>query len=559
MFEPMMLETGVSLDEMNTEFYERRAQSALHLARYIAWSSLLALVCVIVLGWFIKQPQWLIPVAVVVPASASAWAYPWFYRRGQARLGIQIFLVSLLILVAIDLVVIPDFVLTIAIGYALVIILSNLLLGAQDSLWLVALTLVTLVVASTLLRIETFASLAVTFDPIVGLAASVFFGMFAALVMAIAVRQMVLDQEGYFRQARLASRQVEQRAVEECEQRQRLQATVQTYVDYMARVARGDLSARVNTDEIGQGENDPLVVLGRQLNAMITSLEGMIEQVWNAANNLSSAAAEILAATTQQASGASEQSAAISETTTTVDEVKVISEQATTRAGEVATASRRTVEVSRDGRKAVQATIESMGQIKERVEGIAGNILTLSEQTLQIGEIIITVNEIASQSNILALNAAIEAARAGEHGKGFAVVAMEVRNLAEQSRQATAQVKSILSEIQKATNATVMATEEGTKGVDKGVQLAAQAQQAIEQLAGVINESAQMATQMVAGGQQQMSGIEQIALAMQSINQATLQSLSSTRQAEKAAQNLNELARVLGEMVKQYQVQDGER
>ncbi len=334
----------------------------------------------------------------------------------------------------------------------------------------------------------------------------------------------------------------------------RLQTIVERYVEYMAQVGHGDLTAKLVLDDASGESDDPLVMLGRQLNETTANLQEMIEQVRDAANNLSSAAAEILAATTQQASGASEQSAAISETTTTVDEVKVISEQATTRAGEVATASRRTVEVSRDGRKAVQATIESMGQIKERVEGIAENILTLSEQTQQIGEIITTVNEISSQSNILALNAAVEAARAGEHGKGFAVVAMEVRNLAEQSRQATAQVKSILSEIQKATNATVMATEEGTKGVDKGVQLAAQAQQAIEQLAGVINESAQMATQMVAGGQQQMSGIEQIALAMQSINQATLQSLSSMRQAEKAAQNLNELARKLTEMVKQYRV-----
>ena len=59
-------------------------------------------------------------------------------------------------------------------------------------------------------------------------------------------------------------------------------------------------------------------------------------------------------------------------------------------------------------------------------------------------------------------------ARAGEEGKGFAVVAMEVRNLAEQSREATEQVREILSEIQYATNAAVMATEEGIKGVDSG-------------------------------------------------------------------------------------------
>jgi methyl-accepting chemotaxis protein len=333
-----------------------------------------------------------------------------------------------------------------------------------------------------------------------------------------------------------------------------LRATVQKYGEHMTEVARGNLAARLVLDGDGQGADDPLFVLGQQLNETTASLQRMIVQIRDAANNLSSAAVEILAAATQQSAGASEQSAAISQTTTTVDEVKAIAEQASAQAQGVADASQRTVQISQAGQRAVRDTIESMEQIKERVEGIAENILALSEQTQQIGEIIATVNDLASQSNILALNASIEAARAGEHGKGFAVVAVEVRNLAEQSKQATTQVKTILSEIQKATNAAVMATEEGTKKVDAGVQLATQTQQAIEQLSGVITESAQAATQMVAGGRQQVSGVEQIALAMRNINQATMQSLTSTRQAEKSAQGLSELARSLAQTVAQYKL-----
>jgi hypothetical protein len=96
-------------------------------------------------------------------------------------------------------------------------------------------------------------------------------------------------------------------------------------------------------------------------------------------------------------------------------------------------------------------------------------------------------------------------------------------------------MKAILSDIQTATNATVMATEEGTKGVDDGMQLAVQAGEAIGKLGAVIDESAQAATQVVAGGRQQVAGVEQIALAMQNINHATAQSIATTRQAEKAA------------------------
>jgi len=317
--------------------------------------------------------------------------------------------------------------------------------------------------------------------------------------------------------------------------------------DYVDRISRGEIPGQITKQYNGDFD-----VLKDNLNHLSMRLSEMLNSLASASNDLSGAAAEILATSTQQSSGAAEQSAAISETTATVQEVKSISEHASNQAQEVANSSQRTIEVARSGQRSVQDTIESMAQIKERVESIAENILALSDQTQQIGEIISSVNEIASRSNMLALNAAVEAARAGEHGKGFAVVAMEVRNLAEQSKQATTQIKQILSEIQKATNSSVMATEEGTKGVERGVQLAAQARESIEALSNVINESAQIATQVMAGGQQQLTGIEQIALAMQNINQVTMQNLASVRESEKSAQNLNELARSMMSNVSQY-------
>lgn len=347
--------------------------------------------------------------------------------------------------------------------------------------------------------------------------------------------------------------------LKERNEREYMEQTVQRYLQFMHRVGSGNLKERLDLKDHqradqGSPDQDPLVRLGMDLNQLTSSLHQMILQVQDAANQLASAASEIMAATTQQASSASEQSAAIAQTTTTMEEVKTIADSSALRAQEVADTAHQTVQISRAGQVSVEDTIGSMGQIKEQVERIAESILELSEQMQQIDEITSTVNDIASRSNMLALNASVEAARAGEHGRGFAVVAAEVRTLAEQSRQATAQIKSILQDIQRATNVTVMATEEGTKGVEKGVQLSQQTRVSIDQLSSAINLSSQNATQLVAAGQQQSAGVEQVAMAMQNINQATMQTLASTRQAEKAAQNLNELARRLAETVSQYQV-----
>jgi methyl-accepting chemotaxis protein len=440
--------------------------------------------------------------------------------------------------------------------YMLVIVLAGLILGKHAAIVYTAISMLALLLVYPV-RVGGLATAASQQDMYFDVAFILFPVALGGLLLSYAVDNMTgAIQRARRNERALVDSNLELQGVRALlEQRnERLQRTVGEYVDYMSQVIQGNLAVQLALDRDGREADDPLIVLGDNLNTTVANLRQMIRQIREAANSLNAATAEILAATTQQATGTSEQSAAIAQTTTTVDEVKTIAEQSVARAQEVTRASQRTVEVSRTGTQAVEDTVGSMREIRTRVEGIAENILALSEQTQQIGKIIATVNEIAAQSNILALNASVEAARAGEYGKGFAVVAVEVRNLAEQSRQATAQVRAILSDIQKATNATVMATEEGTKQVEEGMVLASQAGESIEQLAGAIDENAQAATQMVAGGRQQAAGVEQVAMAMQSINQAAVQSLESTRQAEKAAQELNVLARELARIVEQYQL-----
>ena len=192
--------------------------------------------------------------------------------------------------------------------------------------------------------------------------------------------------------------------------------------------------------------------------------------------------------------------------------------------------------------------------LKDQVNHIAETILSLSEQTLQIGEIIATVNDIADQSNLLALNAAMEAARAGEAGRGFAVVAGEVRNLAELSRQATAQVSSILSEIQKSANTAVMVTEKGTKSAEDGVELAQSTGDSIRVIREHTEKVVGAAEQMAASARQQLTGMDQITRAMESIHQGATQTQKGMQQVDQAAQNLNGLAKRLTSIVEIYKI-----
>jgi methyl-accepting chemotaxis protein len=196
-----------------------------------------------------------------------------------------------------------------------------------------------------------------------------------------------------------------------------------------------------------------------------------------------------------------------------------------------------------------------MNRIQEQMESIAESVVRLSEQGQAIGEIIATVNDLAEQSNLLAVNAAIEATRAGEYGKGFAVVAQEVRSLAEQSRDATKQVRTILMEVQKATSAAVIATEQGTKAVAAGLKQATDAGESIGGLTGSVGEAAQAAIQIAASSQQQLVGMDQIATAIANIRQATTQNMAGTRQLEASAQNLQELGGRLKILVARQRVE----
>jgi methyl-accepting chemotaxis protein len=328
---------------------------------------------------------------------------------------------------------------------------------------------------------------------------------------------------------------------------ERMTRFLRTMAGAAEQIAAGDLRASLQPQSPGD-------VLGNAFVRMTDNLRRQIGGILEGTAVLGSAASQIVASTAQLASGASESAAAVSETTTTVEEIRQTAEMASQKARAVADSAQKAVQISHNGRKSTEDVAAGMSRIRVQMEAIAESMMRLSEQSQTIGQIIATVEDLAAQSNLLAVNAAIEAAKAGEHGKGFGVVAQEVKSLAEQSRQATDRVRTILGDIQKATTAAVMATEQGGKAVEAGGKQTEAAGESIAALAAGVTEAAQAATQIAASSQQQLVGMDQVAGAMENIKQASTQNVASAKQLETAARNLSDLGQRLKLLVESYAI-----
>lgn len=316
-----------------------------------------------------------------------------------------------------------------------------------------------------------------------------------------------------------------------------------------ASIAAGDLTARVSTE--GTAE---VADLGASFAAMIEQLQATLGDLRESSQALESGAHDILGSVSRQAAMSAQQAAAINETSTTASEISQTSKQATEHADSVIEMTKRSDELSHEGLQTVEEAVKASASLGEQVNRIAGTMAGLAERTLQVGEIITSVKDLAEQSNLLALNASIEATKAGEHGRGFAVVAMEMRNLAEQSKQAAVQIRSILQEIQRSARDAASATDEGSKRAAAAMALSRSAGEAIEGLAMVIRESAVAARQIANNTRQQTIGVDQMVVAITELSRAINESAEGTRRIESGTLSLTEISKRLGEAVRRYRV-----
>ena len=330
----------------------------------------------------------------------------------------------------------------------------------------------------------------------------------------------------------------------------RFRETVDNIRETLRLIAFGDLTQTVPIPE----DDEDLAQLAYHINMMTNGLRELTREMVGATEQMVENMDQLREATQSQSAAAAQQASSSNETMTTLEEIRVIADQSRDKAQSLGRTADKALQEGEEGRRQVTHSLEGMEAIRSQVEAIGRNIRGLEDQTRQIEEVNGAVAGLSQQSKMLALNASIEAAKAGEAGQGFAAVAREVKNLAQQSGDATEQVQTILKEVRQAIHNVVAVVDEGTGGIVDALRSVERAGNTFERLSNVVEETAIASKQIVAAVQQESTGIDQLANAVEEINKATNQFADTTRQTENASRNLERITHTLRDHAEVYEV-----
>jgi methyl-accepting chemotaxis protein len=315
----------------------------------------------------------------------------------------------------------------------------------------------------------------------------------------------------------------------------------------------GDLTKRLEISG-----NDELTEANRQFNHFMETLDTLISKTARTAAEVAASAGSIQTYSKNMSKGVGEAAVQATSVATAGEEMSATSGDIAQNCSMAAESSQHSNTLASEGASVIQATVDGMTRIAERVKSTATVIESLGSRSDQIGAIVGTIEDIADQTNLLALNAAIEAARAGEQGRGFAVVADEVRALAERTTRATREIGEMIKAIQKETKIAVTTMEEGVVEVAKGTEDAARSGEALQGILHQISEVTQQINQIATAAEEQTATTSEISSNIHNITEVFTKTAQTAQETSNEAGKLNKLSEELQETVKRFKTKESD-
>ncbi len=342
--------------------------------------------------------------------------------------------------------------------------------------------------------------------------------------------------------------QTETERDEERRKREELQRNITRFLDIATEIARGDLTRR------GQVTSDVLGSVVDAINVMVEELATLIDDVRQAAHQVLTSATEMIGAMETTAGGAQTQSREAVGVSDAMEALTRSMRRVAEDAEASAAAANLTLESATKGEDAVRASLSGMQRIRGEVQGISKKVKSLADRSLEISEIVNTIEDISSQTNLLALNAAIEAAGAGESGLRFAVVAEEVRKLAERSGKAAKDIVVLIKAVQTETQQAVVAMEDGTREVEAGFKVTVEAGERLHQIGEISQKSAALARDISQTTQEQVRDVESGAVSVQSIAGVAVETEKAVLETRKTMDQVVRVAQALTSSLSRFKL-----
>ncbi|HHU76383.1 MAG TPA: HAMP domain-containing protein [Firmicutes bacterium] len=303
---------------------------------------------------------------------------------------------------------------------------------------------------------------------------------------------------------------------------------IQAMVERAQEIATGNLTRKIDVNS-----KDEVGMLARAFNQMI---DGIRDLLWHV--NGSAESVEQLSGNLSDMTEAL--SASIQEVAGSTNHVAASAQELSANSQEMAYDSRDVVERAHQGEKGMQSTLQKMQEIEKNISHLQEAVERLGNRSAEIETIINIINGIAEQTNLLALNAAIEAARAGEQGRGFSVVAEEIRKLAEQSAEATSEIRNLILATQRDADEAVQNMERSFANVAEGSKAMITSEESFQHIVKAVQQLMNSIEEIAAAAEEFSASSEQVAAATEEQSAATEEISGSSDELEQASSNLFE-------------------